>query len=227
MSPWAALVKVLTEPRITFEALREKPAILQPYLALVLVAMITALVTYARTAELVVAQLQASGQVTPEAINMMKTVQMFLAPVAAAVTTIVVSLISAAVLLFIGTLLDGKASFAQMFSMIGYASIPSGVIGGLIKLAMIATTPPASVLYVSTSAAAFLPRAAFGTVLYRVLTLLDPFAIWSLVLVIVGYAAVARFSVKKSAAVVIPLWLVASAIGFAIAGKAMNSMPNV
>lgn len=223
--PWALLTKVLTEPSAAFESLKAKPAAFQPYLILLLVAAVSGVLAYFKTIDLSMRQAAASG-VSPEVLGTMKTVGMVLAPVGAAVTTLVVSLVSAAVLLFLGTLLDGRASFKQMFSMVGYASIPSGVIGGLVKTAMIATTPASAIQGVNTSAALLLPRSEFGTVLYQVLSLLDPFAIWTLVLTIIGYAVMAEFSNQKAAAVVIPLWLAANAIGLAIAARAMKSIPK-
>ena len=223
--PWALLMKVLTEPRAAFESLKAKPAAFQPYLILVLVAVVTGILAYAKTADLSM-QKAAAGGVSPEMLGTMKTVGMVLAPIGAAVTTLGVSLVSAAVLLFLGTLLDGKASFKQMFSMVGYASLPSGVIGGLVKAAMVATTPASAIQGVNTSAALFLPRSEFGTVLYQVLSLLDPFAIWTLILTIIGYAVMTGFSNKKAAAVVIPLWLVANAIGLALAARAMKTLGN-
>jgi hypothetical protein len=69
---------------------------------------------------------------------------------------------------------------------------------------------------------AFLVDMKEHAVLFSLLSSLDIFTIWTIVLLIIGFAALTRSSKAKSAAIVIPLWAVVILIkvGFAAMGAA-------
>jgi hypothetical protein len=69
---------------------------------------------------------------------------------------------------------------------------------------------------------AFLVDMKANPVLFSLLSSIDLFTIWTVVLLIIGFAFVARVSKAKSAAIVISLWAVALVIklGFAAIGAA-------
>ncbi|NKB67361.1 MAG: hypothetical protein GKR89_09900 [Candidatus Latescibacteria bacterium] len=107
----------------------------------------------------------------------------------------------------------GRAPFAVLLTTVGYASVPEYLLGTLVMAA--ATTFQFSPLAASptvliTSLAAFWPQLAatvpgVGVFLEEI----ELFALWSLVLTIIGTQGVFNFSRWQAAAVVLVYWLAA------------------
>ncbi|HEX7707197.1 MAG TPA: hypothetical protein VF701_12130, partial [Thermoanaerobaculia bacterium] len=72
----------------------------------------------------------------------------------------------------------------------------------------------------------FLVDASDRPVLYSLLTSIDLFTIWTIVLLVFGFSALSKLSRGKTAAIIVTLWFVMLAIklGFAAIGAArMNA----
>lgn len=222
--PWGSLVGVILEPGRTFAHLRERPALLAPYAVLTAASLLAGILMAGKTSEFAVRAMQASGQVSAEIAARMGKVVLISGMVGAALSPLLMGAIAAGVLALAGLFVGGQARFKQLMSLVGYAYLPVMVPGTLLKSLLIRGAPVEDVMLVSTSLAAFLPREQFGTWPYRVASLLDPFALWSLTLVVIGFAAVNRFPARKAAAVIVPLWLVVGVIGMWIGESRMPPM---
>ncbi len=127
----------------------------------------------------------------------------FLVPVAG-VTTILMTLIGAAIWLFVVSfILGGKAGFGQVLSVNTYRSfIP--LLGTVIKLPIILTK---ETILVHFSLATFMSDAASQTFLYKFLMNIELFNIWSIAVLCIGLAVLAETSVKKVWPWVVGLYL--------------------
>ena len=138
------------------------------------------------------------------------------------------SLISALVVWFVGSFFfGGTAKFKAVW---GVALITSLIpmAGGLLRMPMVIAKDS---ILVSYGLAAFMPGGDFTSILFTFLYYLDAFAIWSLIVAGIGYAAVFGFSRGKgitTSAIVSLLFIVLiislSAIGMSFAGVKITFM---
>jgi hypothetical protein len=132
--------------------------------------------------------------------------------------------ILAGVLLLAHRMMGGEGNFQQAFSVTLYAWMPLLINGIILTIVIIArgSVDPTQMATVLKSNPAFLVDMKEQAVLFSLLSTFDIFTIWTIVLLIIGFAAVAKTSKAKSAAIVISLWVVFILIkvGFAAIGAA-------
>lgn len=127
--------------------------------------------------------------------------------------------IVAGVLLLAFRMMGGEGTFKQAFSATLYAWMPLvlfGIIATVIILAR-GSFDPTQMATLVKSNPAFLVDMKEQPVLFAFLAAIDIFTIWTVILLIIGFAAVAKTTIGKSAAIVIALWIVMIVIklGFA------------
>lgn len=139
-------------------------------------------------------------------------VSMALAPV----LVLAISTVAAAVLLgTINFLFGGKADFAAVFVVWIYAGLP-GLIKSLLGFVVTLIVAPEQfniVTLAPTNLGAFLNPADTNAALYKLATALDCTTIWSLVLMSIGLAAVARVKRSSGYIAVFGWWGLLTAIG--------------
>ncbi len=212
---------VILEPGRTFAYLRERPALLAPYAVLTVASLLAGVLMAEKMSAFAAQAIRASGQVPAETAAQMSKIGMISGIIGAAVSPLLLGVIVAGVLALAGLFVGGEARFKQLMSLVGYAYLPVMVPAALVKALLVRSVPVEDVMLVSTSLASFLPREQFGTWPYRVASLLDPFTLWSVTLVVIGFAVMNRFTTRKAAAVIVPLWLVVSLIGMWIGESRM------
>ena len=108
-------------------------------------------------------------------------------------------------------MMAGEGDFRQYFSVTLYAWLPQiiqGLIMSIILLTRSELVSAADLPGLVRSNLGFLVDMHEHKVLFSLLTAIDAFTIWSLVLMVIGFAYVARFSKQKSAGVLITLWAI-------------------
>jgi hypothetical protein len=132
--------------------------------------------------------------------------------------------IVAGILLLGVRLFGGEGDFKQAFSVTLYAWIPYVILSIITAIVVVAkgSFDPMAAATIVKSNPAFLVPMKEQFVLYSLLSMLDVFTFWVLGLLIVGFASVSKLSKGKTAAIVIPMWLVLVLIrlGFAAMGAA-------
>jgi hypothetical protein len=125
----------------------------------------------------------------------------------------------AGVLLLAFRLMGGEGTYKQAFSTTLYAWMPLVLFGIIVTIVILArgSFDPTQMATLVKSNPAFLVDMKEQPVLFALLSALDIFTIWTVILLIVGFAALAKTSFAKSAAIVISLWVVMIVIkiGFA------------
>jgi hypothetical protein len=134
-------------------------------------------------------------------------------------------LIIAGVLLLAFRLFGGEGNFKQAFSATLYAWLPLtilSIVTTIVARARGAFDPTQAATLVKSNPA-FVVDMKEQPVLFSLLSSIDLFTIWTVILLIFGFAALSRTSKGKSAAIVISLWLVAIVVkvGFAALGAGM------
>lgn len=129
----------------------------------------------------------------------------------------------AGALLLVFRMLGGEGSFKQAYSVTLYSWAPR-VLQSIVMVIVVlirGSVDPMSMATVVKSNPAFLVDMKEQPVLFSLLSSFDLFALWSLVLFIIGFAAVAKTSKRKSAAIVVSLWLVT--VGIKLGFAALNA----
>ncbi len=112
----------------------------------------------------------------------------------------------------------GEGKYRKMLSVTSYSaliSILGGVVGG-------ATMMAKKSLEISLSLSLFFPFVERSCFLFRLLSQMNFFTIWSLVVFGIGLSVVGRMSVKKSWALVFALWLIVILLAAAMGALGMR-----
>jgi hypothetical protein len=132
--------------------------------------------------------------------------------------------IVAGVLLLAFRLFGGEGTFKQAFSVTLYAWMPLLLLSLVTIVVVLAqgTFNPMTAATLVKSNAAFLVDMKEQPVLFALLSAFDLFTIWTIALLSVGFAAVAKMSRAKAATIVISLWIamILVKVGFAAIGAA-------
>lgn len=226
---------VLFAPAETFEDIARKPDILAPLLLLILIGYATTALVLPRTDFDAVMQMQAdqvrkqNPNVTDADIERMGkfgkaigTVMAWVSPLLMALWYVVV----ASVLLLAVRLFGGEGTFRQALSGTLYAWIPLtlfGIIMTIVVLARGSFDPTAAATLVKSNAA-FLVDMKEQPVLFTLLSAIDVFTIWTVVLLVFAFAAISRLKRGMTATLVVSLWLALILIRLGFAALSASRM---
>ena len=224
------LAGVLFAPAETFEDIARKPDFLAPILAIILIGVLTSIAVVPKLdfETMMRDQMaQANREMSPEDLDRVARIGAASGKVlayAGPLLSIIILLIVAAVLLMAFRLMGGEGTFKQAFSASLYAWMPLivySIIAAIIIMSRESVTPDLLPVIVRSNPG-FLADPQSQKVLFALLTALDVFTIWTLVLLSIGFSYVARVSKTKAAAIVVSLWIVLLVfkLGFAALGAA-------
>lgn len=222
---------VLFAPAETFEDIARKPDILAPLILLLVIGYITtALVMPKMDWDAVMdAQFEQVRKQNPNLSDAdiermgrvgkaMGTVLGWLGPLLTAIWWVIVAL----VLLLGVRLFGGEGNFKQSLSTTLYAWLPLTLFGIIMTVVVVArgSFDPTTGATIVKSNPAFLVDLKTQPVLFALLGAIDVFTIWTVVLLVLGFAAVSKLSRGKVAAIVVSLWiaLILIRVGFAALG---------
>ena len=226
------IIGVLFNPGATFESIVRRPNILGPFLIFVVISIVSAIGVAMKADFNALAReaVESNPSITPDkvdgAVNMTKGI-MKVSMYASPILIVLVLVIAAGICLLAFKVLGGEGDFNQALSVTTYAWFPRlirGVLGAIVMLSKGSFTMY-ELQNPLMSNLGFLFDPKTQPVQYAIGSSLDIFNIWSLVLLIIGLAAMSKFSKAKSAVIVISLWLVVnllSLIGPAIQAKRLN-----
>lgn len=201
---WGTIVS----PTSAFKAIGEDPRILVPALAILAINVVIAWLVIPETLAFTESMLKSSGQtMTPEALKSVLKWTKVSVIAAAALLPPLVWLIQAGLLALFNQLSVGEAKFKQLFAVSFFAWLPP-FLGGVIKNALIKVVGMESVMAIRTSLALFLPSSIDSGFWLVLLSKMDFFALWGLVLLSWGGATVMKKDRGKTAIYVFAVWLV-------------------
>jgi len=214
------IIGIFSSPTETFKSIDKKPTWIIPFILLILVVLVTQFLSIDITMadqkaamasrDLTDAQLNAA---TARMDGPMKYVGLIGAPIA----VLIVWVIIAGVFLFAGNvIMGGKTKFKSLMAVVSWSSLI-----GLVQLPL--TTflimSKGTRFGVTTSLAALLPAQEIGAktpLLHVVLKQFDIFIIWQLVLWILGISVVYKFTLQKSATMVITIWAIYAVVSIGL-----------
>ena len=219
-NPFARMIGALFSPNETFASIARRPDWVVPLLVIVLIGYVSTFLIMPRMDwDAIVAmqeeQIKAKNpNMSQEQLEQVEKMTKaggkvfgWVAPVIAVIWYVIVAL----VLLLAFRLLGGEGTFGKAFSATLYAWMPSVLNGIVLTIVIVARgglVDPTQMATVVKSNPAFLVDMKAQPVLFALLSSIDVFTIWTVVLLIIGFAALSRVSKAKATAIVIPLWVV-------------------
>ncbi len=220
---------MLFSPDETLREIARKPNVLVPLILVLVISTISGIVLAPRMQfESMRPQMAANNpNMSPDdidrAVRMAGAFGKVLAYASPAVALLLLVIV-AGVLLIAFRLFGGEGTFKQAFAVVIYAWMPR-LIQGLILTIIIAFKGPVDVNDMPTlvrSNLAFLTDMSAHPVLFSFLSTFDLFTIWTVVLMIIGFAWVSRFTKTRSAVIIVSIWMFITVVklGFAALGAA-------
>lgn len=202
MGLFGRIVGIFTSPGKTFEAIKEKPNWLSPAIILVLIYLGLALPTQdvilKDSANQTRIQLEKQNvpadQIGP-AMERSKTITKIMIFVGPVVGSVVVFLILGAIWLLVSNIiLGGNATYSQMLGVTIYKDFIV-VLAMLIKLPIILAKQTMDIHF---SLATFLPDSEQATFLYKLLSKVELFNIWIIIVLSIGIGVISNAGTKKT-----------------------------
>ena len=203
------LVSVIDRPAVTMSYVGKKPgwAWVMPALLVLVGLVVFSVVTAPYTSELALRQAQQQLASLPpqQAEQAAAQMERFTSPpvmaafsvVGGLVALVVIWLLGAGILYFLGLVAGGEANFAQSFAILAWSWLPYSV-RNLVMAAYVAYSGKLISPGLSSLVATGDQAKDAANWLYGLLSQVDLFYLWHLILVIVGLAAVGRFSKTKA-----------------------------
>ena len=208
MSVVGRILRVFYAPSETFEAVAEQRSAADWLLPTALVAVVIFVSTYLTSSIYVTEALekmpaeQPSVEGTGDAIRISGLV-------AAPVMTFVMLFIGAAIYLLVGKLLGGLLSYGHCLPIVAYTSLVS-IIQHIVKTPLVLVT---GTMDVQTGLGMFLSEEARGTFGGHLLSLIDPFVVWMVVVAGLGLSIVGQIERSRAYVGVAVITLIFLAIG--------------
>lgn len=213
-NPFSRMAGAIIAPVDTFKGIAEKPNFLIAMIVFVVIALATTLIVtpHIDLDASLRAQFQKQG-LSPEqadkAIEMAEKIQKFSAPINVVVYPIIL-LVIAGIPFIIFKVFGAAGTFAQFLGATVYAWVPE-VVKGVITTILVAFKGKLTIEEMSTllkSNPGSIVSMSDDPIAFAALSAIDFFDIWTVVLLIIGFAFAARVSRARSAAVVLTLWVI-------------------
>ncbi len=225
---------VLFAPASTFEDIARKPDVLVPMLLILVIGYINTFLMMPRMDWNAVSEAQIEAikaknpQMTDADLERVSRMTQAFGKVAGWIGPllgIIWWLILAGVLLLAFRMMGGQGTFKQALSTVLYSWIPMVIYYIVVTIVAVGRgkIDPTHMVTVVKSNPAFLVDMKEHPALFSLLSALDLFTIWSIILLIFGFAALSKTTRAKAAAIIVGLWAVAvlAMAGFAgLMGKA-------
>jgi hypothetical protein len=227
------IIGVLFSPEETFRDIVRRPNVVAPLLLFLVIGYITTIVIMPIMDwdSIIAQQTEAMHKQNPNMTDAdvqrmtgitktMGRVMGYIGPIFGLVWWLVVT----GVLFLAFRLFGGQGTFGSAFGVTLYAWVPLTIFSILMTIIARAkgAFDPTHAATIVMSNPAFLVDMKEHPVLFGLLSSFDIFTIWTIILLIIGYAVMARVSKAKSASIVIPLWalMILIKVGFAAMGAA-------
>lgn len=204
---------VIVEPRSALQRVSDNPKILKYLIPITLVQIIISIIELPKIIQFTILQSQGGPNFSESIIPILRTTVTASVIITSIFLPIVIAVIITALIKLVTIFVEENASFKQLLSANVLAYIPM-LIGGIVAAIVMMFTEPQNIKNVTTSFAMFLSSSVSETsTIYKLLSCLDIFVIWSLALVSIATSVVYKMNIKKSSAIVFGLYVIRIAIG--------------
>lgn len=217
------LGRVLIEPSSVFKWAKDNPNFIIPVVLLVVVSIISGVISAPLAADLAQKKLQSgTTKLTPAQEGQAKQMMKFL-PYIAVVTglfSVIFAIFIQSALMHLGmSMFGGSAKFTVGLATVAYAQVPI-----VLQQILQSIYAVASGKIVAPGLSALLPFGQQMGPLAAFLGRIDIFALWSIILLVIGFSATYKISKGKATVVVVGYWLLGTilAVGLATLGSLLQ-----
>jgi len=223
-SSFGRIISVLFSPKKTFEAIAERPTWAVAMITLAAIGAIVAIALFSKvdmTQMILEGAAQRGQDVTEEQAEKIAAFSRYSAPIGAAVWNILFYFAAALIFWVAFKVLGSELGYKKSLAVTVHGMAPA-LVAGLLSLVVVMTKSEISVAQLQggkvllSNLGALAPEGASPAVV-ALLSSFDIFALWIVVLLVIGYRTVAKTSRGSTIAVVVAAWLVAVGIGAGLA----------
>lgn len=216
------IINIFLAPGKVFPRLKEKPAWLVPLFIILVVGVLIAVLTVVLTRDVAMTQQEEALRERGMTEDQIAQTRAFMkGPGPAIIGGIGALVIMTGVLLLFSLIvnvlippLGGTGGFSKVFSVITHASLVR-VPGDIIRFVLMLGTKS---IYATTSLAAFAPGLDKTGALYRLLSQLDLFVLWEMILIATGIAVTNDLKKNNAYYLVFGIWLFTILLGVLLGG---------
>jgi hypothetical protein len=201
------VLTIFTAPEETFKRVREsKTAWLFALAAMVVVSIVVIYMQMPSLEKEFLRQIQSQQMDAAMQDTFMATAKTS-SYVMGAVLPVIMLFVTGLLLMLLNLVVRGEGKYMQFVSIAAFSALP-GLVGSLITGILVMTTDVQSATDVSLSLGAFVSDKS--SQMYQLLSLINPFTIWGLVLYVIGSSVIMKRPRKTVATWIIAAWLVIS-----------------
>jgi hypothetical protein len=208
MDGFSRIINTYFDPRKVFESLRIKPSWLIPFIILSVVGILSFYIAILPIVEnQVITQIESMEQMPEDQkeIAIEKSLQYVkFQGIAVPILTIVVFFVASLVLWFVFNMMGGESTFKRVLAVFSYSSLVD-IPAAIVKVPLIFVKKS---MEIQTSLAIFLSSELKETFLYKVLSGLDIFTFWKVLLISIGLSVMYRYTMRKSFSAVLIVWVI-------------------
>ncbi|NMM62487.1 YIP1 family protein [Clostridium sp. P21] len=210
------LIGAIISPKETMEKVNQNPKVWRYLIPITLIQLIATIVELPKLITYTISQTQEMTNVSQAALPMIKTGVIISVIFGALIMPALVALISSAFIKLVASIAKENGNFKNLYCINLLAYVP--VLIGLILTAVIMMfTEPQNVKNVSTSFTLFLSSSVdTKSSIYKLLSTIDFFYIWSSILVAIGTSIVFKMKIKKAAIIVFGIYIVSIIVRFSM-----------
>ncbi|MBU5673547.1 YIP1 family protein [Paenibacillus brevis] len=210
MSYFSNLFTIFSSPAETFKRVKaNKLAWLFPFLLIIIISLISVQLQMPATLQTTLDTLKAQPNFSAADSDLIVQSTKIMGWVMAPLTIAFMVFLGGLVYLLLNLIVRGEAKYMQLVTMITFAMLPS-TIGGLITAILVYTTGAASITDISLSLGALV--ADKESLLYHLLSIINPFSLWGLALYVIGSSVMMNRPRKTVGIWIIGAWLIISII---------------
>ena len=223
-----SILDIYFAPSKVFNALKEKPQWITPFIIVLVVVAVTAAITVSFTREAIMTRQEEVFEERGLSEEQIEQAKQFTSGPAILISSVLSALIFTTILLLLFALVTnlfipvfgGEGSFKKVFSVICYSALVT-VPAAVLKLIMVAITKSP---FVTTSLALVVPNLAKNSFVYQLLAGFDFFILWEMILVAMGISITNNIVRKNAYVLVFLIWIVSIFVGIglgSISGRGM------
>lgn len=211
MSVMARMIAVFTRPQQLFAKMPAKSAWLVPVLVASLVSLFTTWLALPKLREMMLAAIPANSGIAASQLDSLIKIQSIAAVVISGIAVALGVFVMAAVYHFLCIVSGGEGKYRQALTVVSYAGL-IGALALVFRTVLLLMIPGATFDQSFTSLALLLPLGAPKNWLMTILSSIELFSIWSLIVTSMGLTALYKMKGKKAWVIVFATWIVFVAV---------------
>ncbi|MNO36699.1 Yip1 domain protein [compost metagenome] len=157
--------------------------------------------------QMILENLKSNPQVSPELYDSLVANNKIGSYVGVVITPAITIFVGGLLFMLLNLIVRGEGKYMQLVTIVAFATLP-GTIGQILTGVLLNVADAKSLTDITISLGALVQDK--GSVLYKVLSVINPFSIWTIVLYIIGSSVMMNRPKKKVAVWIVAVWVIFS-----------------